>query len=44
MKNYFEHEIKAKFIEGILNKNQEWQWLIDYIEAEFELSDISTWE
>lgn len=36
MKNYFEHEIQSKYVEGILNKNIEWNWIIEYIENEFD--------
>lgn len=39
-KNYLEHEICVKFADGILEHSQEWQWFIDYIEDNFDLSDI----
>lgn len=35
MKNYFEHEVKVKFFDGILEHSGEWQWFINYIEKEF---------
>ncbi|MBJ8349494.1 hypothetical protein [Streptococcus zalophi] len=41
-KNYLEHEIHVKFVDGILEHSQEWQWLIDYFEDNFELSDIKS--
>ena len=44
MKNYLEHETEVKFIDGILSKNQEWQWFIDCIESDFELTDINNYD
>lgn len=44
MKNYFEQDIKVKCIDGILSKLQDWQWLVDYIENNFDLSDITDWK
>lgn len=38
MKNYIEHEIKVKYIEGLLNKSKEWQWYINYLEEKFEVN------
>lgn len=35
--NYFEHEQKVKYIDGILAKSQDWDWLIEYIENNFEI-------
>jgi len=43
MKNYLEHETKVKYVDGILAKNQEWQWLIEIIENDYDLDDISTY-
>ena len=37
MKNYFEHEISVKYIDGLMIKSQEWEWLINYIEENFEI-------
>ncbi|WP_051671817.1 hypothetical protein [Oribacterium sp. P6A1] len=42
MKNYLEHEIEVKYIDGILAKSQEWQWFIEIIENDYDLDDIST--
>lgn len=39
-KNYLEHEINVKFVDGILEQSQDWQWFINYIEANYDLSDI----
>lgn len=36
-KNYFDHEIEVKYVEGILNKNQNWDWYIDYVENNFDI-------
>lgn len=41
MKNYFEHDVKVKIQENFLSKSSDWQWLIDYIQEKFDLSDIS---
>lgn len=38
VKNYIEHEIKIKYIEGLLNKSKEWQWYINYLEEKFEVN------
>lgn len=38
--NYFEHEQKVKYIDGILSKSQDWNWLIKYIEDHFSV-DLS---
>lgn len=43
MRNYLEHEIEVKFIDGILGKNQEWQWFVDCIEDNFDLNDINAY-
>ena len=31
MKNYLEHETEVKYVDGILAKSQDWQWLIEII-------------
>ena len=36
MKNFFDHSIKVKFFDGILEHSNEWQWLVEEIEREFE--------
>ena len=33
-KNYFEHEINVKYIDGILCKSTDWSWYIKYIQAD----------
>jgi len=43
MKNYLEHENKVKYIDGLLAREQEWQWFIDCIEESFELKEINSW-
>lgn len=40
-KNYLEHEIKVKYVDGVLNRHQGWQWFINYIEENYDLSDIN---
>lgn len=42
-KNYLEHEIHVKFVEGILEQSQSWQWFIEYIENNYDLLDISSY-
>ena len=32
MKNYFDHDIKVKFFDNILEHSDDWQWFIDEIE------------
>ncbi len=43
MNNYFEHEEQVKYVDGLLTNNQEWQWIIKYIEENFTLDDVSNW-
>ena len=43
-KNYFDHEVKVKAIDGILSHSQEWEWLVDYVENNFNLEDIKSWD
>ncbi len=38
-----EHEVKVRYVDGLLEKSQEWQWLIDYIEENYDLNDINNW-
>ncbi len=42
-KNYLDHEIHVKFVDGILEQRQNWQWFIEYIEDNYNLSDISSY-
>lgn len=42
-KNYLDHEINVKFVEWILEQSQSWQWFIEYIENNYDLSDISSY-
>ena len=42
-KNYLEHEIHVKFVDGILEQSQNWQWFIEYIEDNYNLSDIKSY-
>lgn len=44
MKNYFEHEVKVRYVEALLLKQKDWNWFIKHIEENFELMDISTWD
>lgn len=41
-KNYLEHEICVKFSDYILEHNQDLQWFIDYIEENYNLSDVES--
>ncbi len=41
--NYLEHEDKVKYIDGLLAREQEWQWFVACIEKNFNLSDINSW-
>lgn len=43
-KNYIEHEVRVKIIDGILENNLSWQWLVNYIEENFDLCDITSWQ
>ena len=33
---YFEHDVKVRYTEGLIDKSNDWQWFVDYIEARFE--------
>lgn len=37
MKNYLEHDIKVKYIDGTLSFEKNWQWFIDIIERDFSV-------
>lgn len=41
--NYLKHEIKVKYIDGILAREQEWQWFVECIEENYDMSDVNTW-
>lgn len=41
--NYLEHNIKVKYMDGLLARTQEWQWFVECIEKNYNLSDINTW-
>ena len=43
MKYYFEHKEQVKYVDGLLTNNHEWQWIIEYIEENFTLDDVSNW-
>ena len=42
--NYLDHKTKVKYVDGLLARTQEWQWLIDEIEKQFEIKEITSWE
>ncbi|WP_277293713.1 hypothetical protein, partial [Veillonella montpellierensis] len=42
-KNYLDHEIHVKFVDGILEQSQNWQWFIEYIEDNYNLLDIKSY-
>ena len=44
MKNYFEHDVRVEYIEGLLNHSQDWEWFVRYIEENYDLEDISSWD
>lgn len=44
MKNFLDHETEVRFIDGLLAKNTEWQWFVNYIENNYELTDISDYK
>ncbi|MHB1154598.1 MAG: hypothetical protein ACYC00_20005 [Eubacteriales bacterium] len=44
-KNYFEHETQVKYVEGLLSNSDQWQWLIEYIENNFQVkTEIDSFE
>lgn len=43
-KNYFDHDIRVKAVDGIISHSQEWEWLVDYMENNFDLEDITSWD
>lgn len=42
-KNYLDHEIHVKFVDGMLEQSQNWQWFIEYIEDNYNLSDVGSY-
>ena len=38
MKNYIEHEQRVAYVDGLLAHSQEWNWMITYIETEFDVN------
>lgn len=41
---YLEHEEEVRYVDGLLAHSQEWQWLIDIIEAKAEFKKITAWK
>lgn len=41
--NYLKHDIKVKYIDGLLAREQEWQWFVECIEKNYDMSDVNTW-
>ncbi len=41
--NYFEHEYNVRYVDGILEHSQEWQWLFDYVEKQYSFSNPEDW-
>ena len=44
MKNYLEHDEKVKYVDGLLDHSQQWQWFIDLVHDTFEVEEINSWE
>lgn len=42
--NYLTHEVKVRVSEGIVTKDNNWQWFIDYIEENYNLEDIRNFD
>ena len=42
--NYLTHEVKVRVSEGIVAKDNNWQWFIDYIEENYNLEDIRNFD
>lgn len=42
--NYLEHKTQVKYVDGLLAHSQEWQWLIDELQNQFEIKEINSWE
>lgn len=43
-KNYIEHEVKVKLMDSILSNDKNYQWFIDYLETNFDIDDVDSWE
>lgn len=43
-KNYIEHEVKVKLMDSILSNDKDYQWFIDYLETNFDIDDVDSWE
>ena len=41
--NYFDYEENVKFVDGILEYSQEWQWLFDYIDKRYVFEEPKSW-
>lgn len=41
--NYFDREENVKFVDGILEYSQEWQWLFDYIDKRYVFEEPKSW-
>lgn len=41
--NYLEHEIKVKYLDGLLARDQEWQWFVECIEQNYDMTDVNSW-
>ena len=42
--NYLDHKTEVKYVDGLLAYSQEWQWLINEIENNFQINKIGSWE
>lgn len=42
--NYLDHKTEVKYVDGLLAHSQEWQWLINEIENNFQINKIGSWE
>ena len=43
MKNYLEHNDEVKYVDGLLENSQEWDWFIELVESNFDFEDINDW-
>lgn len=43
MNNYIDHETKVRVIDNILEKNDNWDFFVKYINENYDLIDISSW-
>jgi len=44
MRNYIEHDIRVKYIDGLLSQSQDWEWFICYVEDNYDLEDVISWD